>query len=72
MIRKLSVCVSDSLDPYLNIALEKHLLETVEPGCCILYLWQNSPCVIIGRNQVRCIPRCGESEFYIFGEPGGL
>lgn len=51
MIRKISVCSSNSFDPYLNIALEKHLLETVEPGQCILYLWQNQNTVVIGRNQ---------------------
>lgn len=51
MIEKLQVFESSSLDPYLNIAIEKHLLETVGAGNCILYLWQNQNTVVIGRNQ---------------------
>lgn len=51
MIRKLYIYKSSCLDPYQNIATEKYLLETVAPGCCILYLWQNKNTVVIGRNQ---------------------
>lgn len=51
MIRKLYIYETACTDPYRNIATEKYLMEHVEPGCCILYLWQNAHTVVIGRNQ---------------------
>ncbi|MBE6639644.1 MAG: lipoate--protein ligase [Ruminococcaceae bacterium] len=51
MIEKLLVYRSNCVDPYFNIATEKLLLESVSPGECILYLWQNQNTVVIGRNQ---------------------
>lgn len=51
MIDRLQLYTSDGLDPYRNLAIEQHLLETVEGGCCLLYLWQNANTVVIGRNQ---------------------
>lgn len=51
MIETLRTYESGSFDPYLNLAMEQHLLETVEGGCCLLYLWQNQNTVVIGRNQ---------------------
>lgn len=51
MIQKIQLFQSDSFDPYYNLAVEQYLLETVEKDTCILYLWQNSNTVVIGRNQ---------------------
>ena len=51
MIRQLKLYRGEGYDPYRNLAVEQHLLETVEDGCCVLYLWQNQNTVVIGRNQ---------------------
>ncbi len=51
MIDRLKVYVGRSLDPYENLATEKHLLDTLTSDECLLYLWQNEHTVVIGRNQ---------------------
>ena len=51
MINKLDFYISDSLDPYRNLAIEKRLFDTVEKNTLILYLWQNQSTVVIGKNQ---------------------
>lgn len=51
MIKKLRYYISDSLDPYENLAIEKYLLDSTPDDCCTLYLWQNQNTVVIGRNQ---------------------
>lgn len=51
MITKLTTYVTDSINPYHNLALEEYLTFHTEPGECILFLWQNQNTVVIGKNQ---------------------
>ena len=51
MVEQLQTVATANTTPYKNIALEKLLLDSVQPGQCILYLWQNAKTVVIGRNQ---------------------
>ncbi len=51
MIEKTYIYITDCIDPYVNIATERYLLENVPENACILYLWQNKNTVVIGRNQ---------------------
>lgn len=43
--------ISTSRDPYLNLSIEHHLLQTSSPESTILFLYTNRPCIVIGRNQ---------------------
>lgn len=40
---------NENLNPYFNLALEEYLLKEVEEDCFML--WQNEPCVVVGKNQ---------------------
>ncbi len=43
--------VSKSDDPFLNLSVEHHILQKSHPDSTILFLYANSPCIVIGRNQ---------------------
>lgn len=43
--------ISNSLNPYHNLAIEERLLHEVGDDELILYLWHNEKTVVIGRNQ---------------------
>ena len=45
------VFVSDETNIHFNLALEKYLIEELDPKSTILFLWRNSPVVVIGRYQ---------------------
>lgn len=51
MITKLRIYQHTGLDPYTNLAIEKHLMDTTAANECTLYLWQNQNTVVIGKNQ---------------------
>ena len=51
MIERLRICSGTSFDPHYNLAVEQVLLEQVQEGELILYLWQNRNTVVIGKNQ---------------------
>ena len=42
---------STSNDPFLNLSIEHHLLQTSPPDSAVLFLYKNRPSIIIGRNQ---------------------
>lgn len=51
MIKKVKFYISDTFNPYINLAKEKVLFDGVDSESIILYLWQNQNTVVIGKNQ---------------------
>jgi lipoate-protein ligase A len=43
--------ISKSSDPYLNLAIEDHILCTSPDFSTICFLYVNRPCLVMGRNQ---------------------
>jgi lipoate-protein ligase A len=50
-MKKLKVFLSDSLNPYLNLATEEWIFHNLDPAQQVLFLWRNEETVVIGRNQ---------------------
>ncbi|ALB22673.1 lipoyl protein ligase domain-containing protein [Piscirickettsia salmonis] len=48
---KLLIYQTLSHNPHLNLAFESYLLDTAQADAHILYLWQNSSVIVIGRSQ---------------------
>jgi lipoate-protein ligase A len=46
-----SIVLSQSSNPWFNLALEEHLFSTIHEDEVIMYLWQNHDTVVIGNNQ---------------------
>ena len=51
MITKIFIYNAQGTDPHENLAAEKVLMDAMEPGQAMLYLWQNLNTVVIGKNQ---------------------
>ena len=57
---------SDNTSPYYNLALERSLFDFVDDNTVILYLWQNSHTIVIGKNQ-NAYAECKVDEFIATG-----
>ena len=51
MITKIFIYHAQGSDPHENLAAEKVLMDALQPGEAMLYLWQNLNTVVIGKNQ---------------------
>jgi len=51
MIQRTACLLARCDDPYHNLAVEKHLMDTLPESTAILYLWQNQRVISFGRNQ---------------------
>ena len=47
----MKVLISESMDPYVNLATEAHLVEDHQPLEPMLFLWRCDHTVVMGKNQ---------------------
>ncbi|KAB5585626.1 lipoyltransferase-like protein [Coniochaeta sp. 2T2.1] len=50
-LNPLQIYHSTTTNPYLNLSIEHHLLTKSHPDSTLLFLYRNTPAVVIGRNQ---------------------
>jgi lipoate-protein ligase A len=50
-MQTLKVFLSESSNPYLNLATEEWIFHHLQPDAQILFLWRNEETVVVGRNQ---------------------
>lgn len=48
---KLRILISDTFDPWFNLATEEWIFREMDPSVQTLFLWRNNHTVVIGRNQ---------------------
>ena len=51
MVTKIFIYNAQGTNPHENLAAEKVLMDALQPGDAMLYLWQNLNTVVIGKNQ---------------------
>ena len=51
MITSIKAIVTDSINPFYNIALEARLMDVCDENTVYLYLWKNDKTVVVGKNQ---------------------
>ncbi len=51
MIRRTACLIARENDLYRNLAIERHLMDTLPEETAILFLWQARHAIVIGRNQ---------------------
>ena len=67
---KLIYIDTKNTNPYVNLSMEEYLLSVAErEQCLVLYFWQNTDTIVIGRNQnayTECNVKNGQFQFYLY------
>jgi len=75
MIPKLRVLISETHNPWFNLATEEWIFRDLDPSIQTLFLWRNAETVVIGRNQnpwSECnLPKMQEDSIYLARRSSG-